>query len=131
MGQPVSIGTGEDGDQICYLGFWQVWITEVLTGVGSGLPALTNQLYQNYPNPFNPTTTIRYSVADPGDVEIVVFNVRGQRVRTLVNKTSPPGHYRAVWDGRNDAGYPVASGVYFYRFRAPGYRDVKKMVVLK
>jgi hypothetical protein len=131
MGQPVSAGTGEGQNQSCYVGFWRVWINEIRTDVQENPSLYTNQLNQNYPNPFNPSTTITYSVAKPGNVEISVFNVKGQRVRTLVNGIAVPGQYRVEWHGRNDAGQFVASGVYFYRLRAPGYNSVKKMVILK
>jgi hypothetical protein len=89
-------------------------------------------LAQNYPNPFNPVTTIKYQVPRPGsDVEIVVYNVRGQVVRTLVRETQPPGFYVVTWDAKSDRGVEVASGVYFVRMTATGFLQTKKLVVLK
>jgi flagellar hook assembly protein FlgD len=91
------------------------------------------KLGQNYPNPFNPVTTIEYWV--PGGsrtaVSLVVYDVRGARVRTLVNGEKAAGRYAVVWDGHNDAGAPVASGVYFYRMAAAGFTDTRKMLLVK
>ena len=91
------------------------------------------ELGQNYPNPFNPTTSIEYLVPD-GDglrVSLVVYNVRGARVRTLVNREQIGGRYTAKWDGRNDNNAQVSSGVYFYRLAVPGFSATRKMVMLK
>ncbi|MCZ6766132.1 MAG: T9SS type A sorting domain-containing protein, partial [bacterium] len=92
-----------------------------------------NDLAQNYPNPFNPTTAIRYSVAEPGQVTVVVFNVAGQRVRTLVDGFHAPQSQPFVvrWDGTNQSGDPVSSGVYYYRLSAPHYSATRKMVLIK
>jgi hypothetical protein len=91
-----------------------------------------NSLSQNRPNPFNPTTTIEYSIAKPGHVSLRVYNVAGQLVKTLVDQGQAPATVKpVVWDGRNDAGRPVSSGVYFYRLVSPGYAQTRKMVVLK
>jgi hypothetical protein len=75
-------------------------------------------LSQNYPNPFNPKTTIRYTLAYPGDVSLSVFNILGQQVRTLVRGVQYAGEYSVSWDGRNDGAMLVASGVYIYRLDA-------------
>jgi M6 family metalloprotease-like protein len=95
---------------------------------------LANILYQNHPNPFNPMTTIQYAIKKQGRVQLVVYNAAGRLVRTLVDKDqSPaPGGFSVVWDGRNNAGDPLASGVYFYKLIAPdGYQAVKKLVLLR
>jgi hypothetical protein len=91
------------------------------------------RLEQNVPNPFNPGTTIRYSISQPSRVLLAIYNVAGQRVRTLVDKIqSPrPGGYTVTWDGRNDAGQSVGSGVYLYRLETPGSVSAKKMVLLR
>jgi flagellar hook assembly protein FlgD len=101
-----------------------------VTGVEE-LPTFADRLFQNYPNPFNPTTTIEYTVAKTRPVTITIYNVKGQRVRQLVDESRPPGRHTATWDGTTDRGDVVASGVYFYRIRIGGFTDVKKMVVLK
>lgn len=90
-----------------------------------------NWLAQNYPNPFNPTTTIAFSITKPGHVDLAIYDVRGALVRNLVKGSRKPNLYRVDWDGQSNAGSPVASGVYFYRLRAPGFTSSKKMVLLK
>lgn len=88
-------------------------------------------LDQNYPNPFNPSTTIRYGVKSEGRVVIKVYNLLGQEVRTLVNEFKPAGVFRTVWDGRNNAGQAVATGVYVYRMQAGGIVKSRKMLFVK
>lgn len=104
------------------------------TYVGDELPGKLPQdfrLRQNYPNPFNPQTVIEYSVATRSQVLIEVFNVVGQRVRTLVDETVSAGTYRLTWDGNDSNGNRVASGVYLYRIQADDYVQTKKMILLK
>jgi FlgD Ig-like domain len=97
------------------------------------VPVTQARLGQNYPNPFNPVTKINYWV--PGGarnaVSVVIYDVRGARVRTLVEGEKPAGRYTAQWDGRNDAGMPVSSGVYFYRMATRGFTDTRKMLLIK
>ena len=90
-------------------------------------------LSQNYPNPFNPTTTIAYSIKDQAHVSLKVYNVAGQLVRTLVNEQQTPQveNFRVTWDGRNDLGSSVSSGVYFYKLVTKNFSQTKKMVLLK
>jgi hypothetical protein len=88
-------------------------------------------LMPNYPNPFNPATTIRYEIASRTDVELRVYDVRGALVSTLVNKSQAPGAYSIEWNGTDDKGSPVSSGVYFYRITAGSFSDVRKMTLLK
>jgi len=88
-------------------------------------------LSQNYPNPFNPTTTIEYSIAEDSHVTLKIYNLSGQLVKTLVYEYQTPGHYAITWYGDNDTGQEVASGVYFYHFKAGDFVSTKKMVVLK
>lgn len=91
------------------------------------------ELQQNVPNPFNPVTTIRYSIPEAGQVRLTVHDVAGRLVRTLVDEDQAPraGGYTVTWNGTNDAGRPVASGVYFCRLSANESSQTKKMVVLK
>jgi hypothetical protein len=86
---------------------------------------------ENYPNPFNPTTTIFYTQPQAGSVSLEIFNIKGQKVRTLVNSHQASGSYQAVWNGRDDAGRQAASGIYFYKLQTPGYTTMKKMLLLK
>jgi len=89
------------------------------------------RLSQNYPNPFNPQTTITYDVAEPGTVRLSVYALTGQLVRTLMDGERSIGSYSAVWDGRDDAGRDVASGVYLCRMEAADYRAVRKMLLVR
>jgi VCBS repeat-containing protein len=88
-------------------------------------------LEQNAPNPFNPTTTIRYSLPEGADVRLVIYNILGQRVKTLVNGAQGPGRYTVVWDGRDDAGRPAATGMYVYRLQAGAFAQARKMLFAK
>ena len=89
-------------------------------------------LADNYPNPFNPTTTIKYALPQAADVELTVYNVVGQPVRTLVAEYQSAGRYAVEWDATNDSGHSLSSGMYFYRLEAGGeFREVKKMLLLK
>ena len=88
-------------------------------------------LSQNYPNPFNPITTIEYSLPEQSQVKLEVFNVLGQKVKTLADIVQPAGRHRIVWDGKDDQGKDVASGIYFYRLEAGQFTDSKRMVILK
>jgi hypothetical protein len=91
-------------------------------------------LAQNYPNPFNPSTTISYAIPEDNGQTVVrlsIFSLRGQLVRTLVDKNQGPGTYNVNWDGRDDRGRQISSGVYFYRLVANDFVSTRKMVVLK
>jgi len=89
-------------------------------------------LFQNTPNPFNPKTTIAYAVPDGGGhVMVEVYDVSGRHVRTLVDEFQTAGERSVEWDGRDDGGAPMASGVYFYRLSAPGIEESRKMLLLK
>jgi hypothetical protein len=99
--------------------------------VGASEPPAIFALHANVPNPFNPTTTISYEVGTPGRVDIVVFDTRGQRVRTLVSENRRVGSGSVLWDGRDESGKSVASGIYFYKMTAQGFESTQKMVLLK
>ncbi|MFH0880500.1 MAG: FlgD immunoglobulin-like domain containing protein [Lentisphaerota bacterium] len=86
---------------------------------------------QNQPNPFNPATQIAYRLPVDGNVRLAIYNILGQQIRALVNGFTPAGVYSAVWDGRDDAGRQVASGVYLYRLDAGKFSTVKRMMLLK
>ncbi len=91
-----------------------------------------NSLSQNYPNPFNPSTSIEFTVRDRTRVTLSVYDVSGKLVRTLLNEGRLPGEvHQVTWDGRNDTGQSVSSGVYFYRLVANDFTQTKKMVLLK
>ncbi|KPK96162.1 hypothetical protein AMJ80_01530 [bacterium SM23_31] len=89
------------------------------------------RLYDNYPNPFNPETTIRYEIPTSSFVTLRIYNVMGEVVRTLVYTQKDPGRYSAVWDGTNEFGQTVSSGLYIYRMQAGKFTAVKKMLFIK
>ncbi len=91
----------------------------------------TFALKQNYPNPFNPETRIEYSVAMSEHILLQIFNQRGQLIRTLVNEVQSPGSYMKIWDGKDDLGNNVASGIYLYRLQAGKFSETKKMIKLQ
>jgi hypothetical protein len=107
-------------------------IADTVVGIGDGetLPK-TYAVSPNFPNPFNPATTIFYDIPQASEVTLVVYNILGQKVRTLVNSRKDPGRYSVVWDAANDAGVPAASGIYIYRFQAGDFLQVRKMILLK
>jgi hypothetical protein len=88
-------------------------------------------LDQNFPNPFNPATTIKLTLPRRTRVELDVYNILGQNVRTLLDKEMDVGSYDIVWDGRDKFDRQVASGIYFYRIKAGDYSKTRKMVLLK
>ena len=88
-------------------------------------------LLQNFPNPFNPETTIKYNLAEGTNVSLRIYNVVGQVVRTLVAEPQSAGRYTVRWNGSDDRGVSVSSGIYFYELRSNGFQDVKKLMLLK
>jgi len=88
-------------------------------------------LFQNYPNPFNPSTTISYRISKTTPTKINIYNLFGQKVKTLVNEEQQPGVYKMIWDGTDNSGRMLSSGVYIYQLRAGGFLQTKKMVLIK
>jgi hypothetical protein len=110
----------------------QVTRDTIITGIEDPFDIPTSYaVSNNYPNPFNPSTTINYQLPQLSDVKLVIYNVLGQKVKTLINKQVDAGYHTAVWDGHNDAGQQVASGLYIYRFEAANYSKTMKMMLLK
>lgn len=106
----------------------------VVTGMDNkqnGVPR-SFELLQNYPNPFNPSTTISYSITEPGYVKIEIFDVLGNKVRTLFNgRVDETGTHSVIWDAKNETGIKTASGIYFYQLRCNNIVQVKKMLLIK
>ena len=92
---------------------------------------LSYKLNQNYPNPFNPETRIYFEIPKSHDVKIVIYNVLGQMVRTLSDETFKAGSHIVNWNGRDDNGSLVSTGVYFYRIKAGDFIASKKMLMMK
>jgi hypothetical protein len=95
-------------------------------------------LSQNYPNPFNPSTAIPFRVRSlefgagrPIHTTLAIYNILGQKVRTLVDEERIPGEYKVIWDGKDEKGKEVSSGIYFYQLKTKDYTETKKMVLLK
>ncbi|NIV14780.1 MAG: T9SS type A sorting domain-containing protein [Aliifodinibius sp.] len=91
----------------------------------------TFHLGQNYPNPFNPSTTIEYELTKKADVKLVVYNTLGQQVRVLKQGEQTAGLHQAVWDGKNDEGENVSTGIYLYTLSAGDFSETKKMILMK
>ncbi len=117
-----------------YRGAVHIFNCQLATDVGQEISSVLPtdfMLRQNYPNPFNPETVLEYSVPQKSQVSIEIYNIAGQKVRTLVNEVVSAGSYRLVWDGRSDTSEKVASGIYLYQLKSGNYTKTKKMVMLK
>ncbi|SVE43797.1 uncharacterized protein METZ01_LOCUS496651, partial [marine metagenome] len=117
----------------------KLFVTPSSVGLGNTL-ALEDNFYLQpetfgldnaYPNPFNPSTEISYSVSEGGMVDLVVYDVLGRKISTLISAYHEPNRYRAVWNGTDENGFKVPAGVYFYRMSTENYSDVKKIILLK
>jgi len=98
---------------------------------GLGVPEVY-ALGANYPNPFNPSTVITYQLPEAGHVSLLVYDLTGKLIRTLVSEVRPAGYYKIMWDGRDAKGSPTATGVYFYRLVAgDAFTETRKMVLMK
>lgn len=109
-----------------------VTIDEVV-GINDGISLLPKvfKLHQNYPNPFNPTTVIKYDLPEGGQVSVQIFNVLGQKVHTLINEYRAAGYHSVQWNGLNEIGRPVSSGIYIYRIEAGSNTRNLKMMLLR
>jgi hypothetical protein len=101
------------------------------SGVPDGAVPVRTALLDAVPNPFNPTTELSFELATAGQARLVVYDVAGNRVATLVDEHRAAGRHHVVWDGRDARGRRSASGVYFYHFAADGCRETKRMVLVK
>jgi hypothetical protein len=137
---PPGTRTVTDGDVVAgrdYFYTLVVYLTmpgevrsQELAATAEPLPR-TYALGQNHPNPFNPATIIPYALPERSRVRLEVFDTGGRRIRVIANQYQEPGYRSLVWDGRNDAGAAVASGVYFYRLSAGGFTSTRKMVLVR
>jgi hypothetical protein len=85
----------------------------------------------NFPNPFNPTTTISYQLSADSEVELSIYNIKGQLVKTLVDEVLPAGKHSMIWNSRDSNGNRVGSGIYFYKLKAGDFQKIKKMILIK
>jgi FlgD Ig-like domain len=106
---------------------------ESVTGVTNAVVKVPGKfkVYQNYPNPFNPSTTIRYSIPEAVNVAINIYDIGGNLILTLINNKQSPGTYEVTWNGKNNKGIPVVSGIYLYKIQAGNLSKISKMVLLK
>jgi len=105
-------------------------ITGINDDGGTALPK-SPVLHQNYPNPFNPATTIAFNLSHASRITLHVYDMTGKKVRTLINGHYAAGHHTLLWNGTNDAGQAVSSGVYFYRLEAGNFRQTRKMLLVR
>jgi hypothetical protein len=133
---PVDIYIDNNEMQVCE--YWADSAGIQSFRISTGSPKKTAEslpyrfhLHQNYPNPFNSTTTLNFDVPVESRVDLVIYNVLGQRVRRLVNEDLPAGNHRVIWDGKNQAGRSVTTGVYFAVLNQDENRMVKKMLLIK
>ena len=122
--RPIPAGSNPD------LGAIESPVASFVENVQNNLPSEFT-LNQNYPNPFNPETTISYSLPGSSQVRLVLYNLLGHHVRTLIDEQQLPGSYVRVWDGRNDAGMSMASGVYLCRLTAGTFDKAIKLTLSK
>ena len=108
-------------------------VIAVFGNVTNDDPAIivTTKLYANYPNPFNPSTIIKYSMKEPGYVSIHICDVKGRRIKNIVDGRKLSGNYIEIWNGSDDSGKPVGSGVYYLYMKADKYQSIRKMVLMK
>ena len=106
----------------------QTWTKEIAFTIS---PPKEFHLYDNFPNPFNPTTKIAFELPMESRVKLVIYDALGREVRTLTDEEHPAGYLELPWDGRNEGGTAVSSGIYFYRISTSKWHSVKKMVLLR
>ncbi len=110
--------------------FGNSWEHVIPVSITSEVPT-QNSLAQNFPNPFNPTTTIQFSLADKSNVRLYVYNSLGQLVTTLLHETRSPGMHSVVWDGKDENGLKVSSGIYFYHMETETFSNTKRMMIIE
>ncbi|MBE0567500.1 MAG: hypothetical protein IH621_16210 [Krumholzibacteria bacterium] len=123
-----------DIDELAKDGSYLLWVAEGVSGVGDevpGAPPASTQFAGAVPNPFNPQTVIAFDVAVAGPCRVAVHDLQGRRVRTLVDRAVGVGRHEETWDGLDDAGRRVASGVYVAKLEAAGARDLLKVTLVK
>lgn len=131
LGQSTPIGVSQHPGRVLSAGFWYGWWRLFDPSGISAPPELINLLMQNHPNPFNPQTTIRFVVAEEGPVALEIFDLRGLRLRVLIQELRSAGNHEVYWDGMDGAGRSVPSGTYFYRLKVGDFCTTNKMLLLK
>tara|TARA_Y100001970_G_scaffold70320_1_gene89553 strand:- start:4752 stop:7523 length:2772 start_codon:yes stop_codon:yes gene_type:complete len=125
-----AIGAGENGIDMGALGVGCEAISLAPTILEKVVPNVF-AIHQNYPNPFNPTTTLKYDLPEDAMVNIIIYDMMGRAVKTMVNNQQNAGFKSVHWNATNDNGFPVSAGLYLYSIQAGEFRQTKKMVLLK
>ena len=99
--------------------------------VNNDLVNTSPKLFQNYPNPFNPETTISFSIQNNSNIELSIFNIKGQKIKTLINEQMQKGEHSIIWSGFDENNKPVSSGIYLYKIKSENQELVKRMLLLK
>ncbi len=110
---------------------WQGYVHNPSSVVTDDSPSATLTSLSNYPNPFNPTTTIAFSVPTAGNITVEVFNIKGQKVKSLLDERMEKGEYTVTWHGDDEKGKPCSSGVYLYKMKTGDHCETKKMIMMK
>jgi len=130
----VPLGTYEYQVSAIYSGGWEGELSDPVGGIVSSanIILLITKLEGNSPNPFNPITEINFSVAQTSSfVTIDVYNLKGQKIKTLMNDILPAGQHSVIWNGTDESGKSVSSGVYLYKMKSGNYQNTKKMILMK
>ena len=121
------------------MGAYENPLGEPIVGLENIQYSIFNIQLSNYPNPFNPsgagrgpTTTIKFNLIKSGEVKLIIYNIKGQKVKTLMDCCTSPGDFELIWNGRDDNNFPVGSGIYFYQLRIDGNaKAINKMILIK
>jgi PKD repeat protein len=123
----VKVSDGESED----VEIKDAYISTSVSGIQEDTIPEKIKLHQNYPNPFNPSTTIRYELPERSNVTIKIYNLLGKEIVELVNEFQQAGFKIINWDGKDETGYPVNSGMYLYTIKSNNFSQTKKMLVIK
>jgi hypothetical protein len=140
IGQPSPVGEASNTNYIGYSGFLGdgIIISTAVDEIDNSIIPTAFKLCQNYPNPFNPETSIEYQLPHMSEVTLTIYNLQGHEVRCLVQGTKLAGYHKVHWDGQNESGQKIASGLYLYRIKAKPhgsdrhiYIGCRKMLLMK
>jgi hypothetical protein len=134
LGEAGVVGSVSGGSYVLDEGFWAGVYRMIATDVRDNTPGeihYVNGLFPSYPNPFATSASIVFTVAVQSPVRLVVYDVSGRRVASLVDEPRSAGRYRAVWNGRDEGGNLVASGVYFYKVEIGSWSSTRKILRLR
>ena len=139
QGEPMVVSDGSGGAIATWSDYRSgessdIYAQRVLTDgsqpvTGAIVPGMSITLEQNYPNPFNPMTTVTYSISEKCSVTLTVYDASGKRILRLVDREQEKGSHRVEWNGRDDMGRPIASGVFFCRLTAGNETIARKMIL--